>query len=120
VSATDFDAWNWRADSGMPAQQDIIGYHVEAIDGKIGKVTELHTGHEAGFLIVDTGAWIFGRSAMLPAGVVTYVDHDDRTVYVVCTKQEIKDSPEVDSSQYTDEGRRAQVAAHYGGATING
>jgi hypothetical protein len=120
VSTSDFDAWNWRDDSGMPAQQDIIGYHVEAIDGKIGKVTELHTGPGAGFLIVDTGAWIFGRSAMLPAGVVTYVDHEDRMVYVVCSKQEIKDSPEVDPAHYTDEGQRAQVANHYAGATING
>jgi hypothetical protein len=118
VNTSDFDAWNWRDDSGMPSAQDVVGYAVEAIDGKIGKVSELHTGHDGGYLIVDTGAWIFGRSAMVPAAVVTYVDHEDHKVYLVSSKQDIKDSPEIDPDHYTDEGQRAQVADHYASASI--
>jgi len=31
---------------------------------------------------VDTGPWIFGKKVMLPAGVISRVDHDDEQVFV--------------------------------------
>ena len=44
----------------------------------------------AGHIVVDTGPWIFGRKVMLPAGVMTSVDTDNRTVTVNRTKDQIK------------------------------
>jgi hypothetical protein len=108
-----FDPWNFRADSGLPSAQDIIGYHVEATDGRCGKVEEVHGAANSSFLVVDTGPWIFGHKAMLPAGVVTHVDHVDRNVYVDRTKDEIKNSPEVEAGMYTDATHREKVESYY-------
>ncbi len=108
-----FDPWNFRPDSGLPSAQDIIGYHVEATDGRCGKVEEVHGAANGSFLVVDTGPWIFGHKAMLPAGVVTNVDHVDRNVYVDRTKDEIKNSPEVDAGMYTDATHREKVESYY-------
>jgi hypothetical protein len=108
-----FDPWNFRADSGLPSAQDIIGYHVEATDGRCGKVEEVHGAANGSFLVVDTGPWIFGHKAMLPAGVVTHVDHVDRNVYVDRTKDEIKNSPEVEPGMYTDATHREKVESYY-------
>jgi hypothetical protein len=110
-----FDPWNYRADSGLPAAQDILGYHVEATDGKIGKVDEVFSALDGSCLIVDTGPWIFGRRLMLPAGVVNHVDHVDRKIYVDRTKQEVKDSPEVEPDRYEDPTYREKVAGYYSG-----
>lgn len=109
-----FDPWNFRTDSGLPSAQDIIGYHVEATDGKIGKVDEVHGAANGSFLVVDTGPWIFGRKLMLPAGVVTHVDHVDRNVYVDRTKDEVKNSPEVDDDKFHDVAYLDKVEGYYG------
>ena len=108
-----FDPWNFRPDSGLPSAQDIIGYHVEATDGRCGKVEEVHGAANGSFLVVDTGPWIFGRKLMLPAGVVTHVDHVDRNVYVDRTKDEIKNSPEVEPGMYHDVAHREKVEGYY-------
>ena len=33
----DFNPWNYRADSGWNTEFDLVGYHVEATDGRIGR-----------------------------------------------------------------------------------
>ncbi|MDG4822706.1 PRC-barrel domain containing protein [Asanoa sp. WMMD1127] len=88
------------ADEGGPGFSiDLTGYAVAAVDGEIGKV-EKATDTD---LVVDTGPWIFGRSVLLPAGVVDRVDHQSRTVHVDRTKDQIKDAPEhADAPDYRD------------------
>ena len=54
----------YRADlrSGS-AQANLVGYDVEAIDGHIGKIDEATTETSRQYVVVDTGFWIFGKSA---------------------------------------------------------
>ena len=51
---------------------------------------------------------------MLPAGVVSSVDHDDEKVFVNRTKDQIKNAPEFDDSMITDEGYRGRLGSYYG------
>ncbi|WP_370468450.1 PRC-barrel domain containing protein [Streptacidiphilus sp. P02-A3a] len=62
-----------RAPATRPAT-DLTGYRVEASDGHIGKVDEHSQEAGAGYLIVDTGPWIFGKQVMLPVGTITRID----------------------------------------------
>ena len=80
MSVVDVTMWTYRADIMDPG--DISGYSIHAIDGDIGKVDK-HDG-EAGrsYLLVATGPWIFGKTVMLPAGVIDRIDHENKTVYV--------------------------------------
>ncbi|MEU1970965.1 PRC-barrel domain containing protein [Microbacterium sp. NPDC019599] len=114
---TAWDAWNYRESVGRgPGSRDLVGYHVHATDGDIGKVDE--ASNEAGNsrLVVDTGPWIFGRKVVLPAGTVQRVDDDDQKVYVDLTKDQIKDSPEWDqSSAGMDDADRGRLDTYYGG-----
>ena len=71
---------------------NLVGFEVEATDGKIGKVDE-HARHPvAGFIVVDTGPWIFGKKVMLRP-IVQSVELDEEKVYVNRTKDEIKSAP---------------------------
>jgi len=92
----------------------LIGFRVEAIDGSIGKVDEATTAAGVGYIIVDTGPWIFGKKVMLPAGVVREIDTADEKVYVNRTKDEIKNAPEFDDSLMHDESYHSQVGSYYG------
>jgi hypothetical protein len=67
----------------------------------------------AGRLVVDTGFWIFGKKRVIPAGMVTSVDPDERTVFVRCTRQEVRDAPDYDAALWDEEHRRT-VGQHFG------
>src|SRR3712207_4183475 len=105
-----FEPWTWRdpaalaggysgvpddtlgVDTARPAdgELDLVGYHVEAADGRIGTVDEASYEVGSACLVVDTGPWIFGRKVLLPAGTVDRVDHRERTVKVDRTRDEIR------------------------------
>ena len=106
------DLWSYREPTW--SQAALTGFKVEATDGSIGKIDEASNEVGAGYLVVDTGPWIFGKKVMLPAGVVHDVDLDTETVYVELTKDEIKDSPEFDEERYTSDAYRAQLGGYYG------
>ena len=92
---------------------DLAGYGVEAADGHIGKIDEATYAVGASYLVVDTGFWIFGKKRMIPAGVITRVDHDDRRVYVTLTKEQIKQAPDFEEARREQEAYRKELADHY-------
>jgi hypothetical protein len=108
------------------SSMNLAGFSVEAADGGIGKVDE--TTHEigSGYLIVDTGPWIFGRKVMLPAGVISRIDEQDHRIWVNLSKDEIQDAPEFDESRIRDLSYRDEIGTYYGdrvgqmGATSGG
>ncbi|MCM2416992.1 PRC-barrel domain containing protein [Streptomyces sp. RKAG293] len=107
--------WGYGATSGYQAEADVTGYKVEATDGHIGKVDKHSDEVGAAYLVVDTGVWIFGKSVLLPAGTVSRVDHENRTVFVARSKGEIKDAPEFDKDKHPgDAGYHQQVGGYYG------
>lgn len=108
-----WDAWAYREDAGVSGAA-LAGYKVEATDGHIGKVDSASTEVGAGYLVVDTGPWIFGKKVLLPAGIVNNVDHDDHKVYVDRTKEQIKSAPEYDEEHHGDPGYRDKVSGYYG------
>src|SRR5918993_2560558 len=102
--STSWDAWNYRQSAGRTAGSgSLVGYDVHATDGDIGKIDEASDAVGTSRIVVDTGPWIFGRKVVLPAGTVQRVDDDDRTVYVDLTKDQIKNSPELDESTMADD-----------------
>ena len=113
---TTFETWRYR-DSRLASslsKQEITGYDVEAIDGSIGKIDDTTLEADSGHLVVDTGPWIFGKKVMLPVGVVKSVDHDNESVFVNRTKDQIKNAPEFDDSMRNDENYRRDLLTYYG------
>ena len=110
-----WDAWNYRESVGRGAgSRNLVGYHVQATDGKIGSVDEATYEVGESYVIVDTGPWIFGKKVMLPAQVVTRIDPQERNVYVARTKAEIKDAPEFDEGRYKEPEYRTRLGDYYG------
>jgi hypothetical protein len=106
------DIWAYRDQTW--AAGDLSGCEVEAVDGGIGKIDEASNEVGAGYIVVDTGPWIFGKKVLLPAGVISRVDSDEEKVYVNRTKDQIKDSPEFDEDNYRDDSYRSGVGSYYG------
>ncbi len=95
--------WQFRDTSGHTAGTDLIGFHVEAVDGSVGKVDRLSEVVGSQYMVVDTGPWIFGRLVLLPAGTVIRIEIAEQKVYVDRTKDDIKNSPTLGASD-SDQG----------------
>jgi hypothetical protein len=77
---------------------DLSGYGITATDGEIGKVDEATYESGSGFLVIDIGPLVFGRKVMLPAAIVSGVDHENRRVVVDQTTDQIRQAPDYDPS----------------------
>ena len=121
MSAMETGLWDWRDREWTSASTPIKGYRVEATDGSIGKVDEATNDVGSSYIVVDTGPWIFGKRVMLPAGVISHVDHDEEQIHVNLTKDQIKDSPEFDDSTMVDDAQyRDRLGTYYGGTYDRG
>ncbi|MFD6892818.1 PRC-barrel domain-containing protein [Streptomyces sp. NPDC059957] len=110
------DIWGWGHEdtTGYSKGIDLVGYKVEATDGSIGKVDKHSEEVGASLIVVDTGVWIFGKHVLLPAGVITRIDTAARTVHVNRSKEQIKNAPEFEESQYnTGPSYLEQFARYY-------
>jgi hypothetical protein len=102
----------WRQPAWSTA--DLVGYEVEATDGKVGKVDEKTTDVQGrGFIVVDTGPWILGKKVMLPAGIIQSVDPDEERIYVDRPQQEIKSAPEFDEGTFRTEPYQTEIGTYY-------
>jgi hypothetical protein len=100
---------------------DITGFDVEASDGHIGKVDSASYDVRASRIVVDTGPWIFGKSVVLPVGVIDAIDQEAETVHVRCTKEQVRDAPEYDEANLDAEERhRKALSDHYGAPAPSG
>lgn len=113
------ETWTYREEAQLGTPDvgngtDVVGYGVEALDGSIGKVDEATYDAGASYIVVDTGPWIFGKKVLLPAGVVSNVDHESESIFVNRNKDEIKDSPPFEEASYRDDTYRDEVGTYYG------
>jgi hypothetical protein len=109
------DIWTFRTEPVLTGAE-LVGFSIEATDGGIGKIDEGTEEMGRTHLIVDTGPWIFGKKVMLPAGVVDRVDLDTETVFVRCSKDQIKNAPEFEpETSRDDEAYRDRLGGYYTG-----
>jgi hypothetical protein len=106
------NVWRYR-DAAWSEGDDVVGYAVEAADGSIGSIDEATAETDVAHIVVDTGPWIFGKKRLIPAGAVTSVDHDARTVSVSLSKDQIKAGPDYDDATWGDDDRE-QHSEYYG------
>jgi hypothetical protein len=112
------DLWTYRDES--IGDIDLTGFEVEATDGGIGKVEEATYELNGSYLVVDTGPWIFGKTVVIPAGIIDRIDVTNERVFVDLTKEQIKESPEYDAmTGFTDEHRTA-LGSYYGATPVAG
>ena len=85
-------------------------------DNKVGSVEDGLFDDTTGrfrYLIVDTGAWIFGKKVLLPIGKAEF-DTNDRRVYVRgLTKEQVENLPEYDRSKAVDYDQEERVRGVY-------
>ncbi|MGC5040519.1 MULTISPECIES: PRC-barrel domain containing protein [unclassified Streptomyces] len=105
--------WSYAPDSGHVEGQDLTGFAVAAADGTIGHVDREAAPHGLRHLVVDTGVWVFGRSVLVPAGVVTGIDTQARKVTLACTRADAKAAPRFQTDSETRDQQYLRTVGDY-------
>ncbi|ALC18803.1 hypothetical protein RKD30_006935 [Streptomyces pristinaespiralis] len=114
------DMWIYPPGIGHRPGRDLTGFTVETPDGILGHVDRQSDEPGRQHLVVDTGAWVFGRSVLVPAGFVRRINAEQRTVTVVPTKEQIKNAPPFSrDSETRDAGYLDGVGRYYAGLDLS-
>ena len=96
---------------------EIIGYSIGATDGQLGRVTDFLFDDDTWlvrWLVIDTGSWLSGRSVLLPPSVLGHFSAIGDQFSVRLTRQQVKDSPGVDTDLPVSRQTEANNYDYYG------
>ncbi|WP_338048156.1 PRC-barrel domain-containing protein [Paraburkholderia azotifigens] len=97
--------------------ESLNGCAVVASDGDIGNVEELYFDHEAWgicYLVVKTGNWIDGRHVLISPYSVIRAEPAALSVHVDLTRQQVSDSPPIDTHKPISRQYEAEYSRYYG------
>ncbi len=93
------------------------GFAIEASDGNIGVVTDIlfdDADWLVRWLVVETGTWLSGRKVLLPPSALGQLSAGDHVVAANLTRQQITDSPDIDTDLPVSRQMETRVYDHYG------
>ncbi|MET9559922.1 PRC-barrel domain-containing protein [Streptomyces tauricus] len=105
--------WSYAPTSGYAEGLLLTGFTVAAADGTIGHVDRQVDESGMRHLIVDTGGWVFGRSVLIPVGLVSSVDAEAQEITVACTEEEVKAAPRFTTDRETLDPEYLAGVGHY-------
>jgi uncharacterized protein YrrD len=94
----------------------LIGYAIAAIDGETGNVEDFYFDDETWtirYLVVKTGSWFFGRKVLISAAALTKLDIKAGLFAVNMTKEQICNSPDIDTDKPVSRQQEAMLNQHH-------
>lgn len=93
------------------------GYSIQATDGELGKVEELYFDDEqwgVRYLVVKPGSWFSRQRVLISAHAVTGIDDHAEAVKVNLTREQVENSPDIDTHQPVSRQMEHDYATYYG------
>jgi hypothetical protein len=94
-----------------------IGVSVLATDGEIGSVRNLlfdDVSWMVHYLVVEVGTWFKRKDVVLPIEVVVQPDRTRRAFSVRLTKEQVRDSPDIDSDKPVSRQQEIAMEEYFG------
>jgi hypothetical protein len=99
-------------DPHLRSADEVIGYHIDAVDEEFGHVEDLivDVDHwQITYLVIDTKNWLPGKKVLVSPGAASRFDWGARNVHVDLSRDEIEDCPEYDPTAPVNREWRALV-----------
>ena len=97
--------------------KDLEGFAVQATDGHIGHVKDFYFDDQAWvirYLIVEAGSWLASRKVLISPIAIGKPEWSERQLPVSITKDQVKDSPDIDTEKTVSRQHEIQYAGYYG------
>jgi len=95
----------------------IKGHAISARDGAVGTIVDFlfdDASWHVRWAVIETGNWLSGRKVLLPTSILGTPSHEGRLFSVELTKQQVKDSPNVDTERPVSRQLETHVYNYYG------
>lgn len=92
-------------------------FTVTASDGDVGTIDDVYFDDEKWairYLVVDTGDWLSKRDVLISPIAIQRGDWAVRTMYAQLTRQQVRDSPGIDTAGPVSRQQEAELHRHYG------
>ena len=96
---------------------DLMGYSAHATDGEIGSVRNFlfdDITWEIRYLVVDVGRWLEHRNVVLAISTVEKPNRENKTFNVHLTKEQVRDSPDVDTEKPVSRQQEIAMEEYFG------
>lgn len=96
---------------------DLIGYNIEGVDETIGSIDDFYFDDHSGtvrYVVVDTGSWLVGRRVLISTEAIQDIDTLPEAVRLNLTKEQIENSPSIDSDQPVSREHEVELHQYYG------
>jgi sporulation protein YlmC with PRC-barrel domain len=95
----------------------IRNYAIHASDGEIGSLHDLYFDDRSTavrYLVIDTGQWLPGRRVLVAPAAIGGLDPVRQEVITGLTRQQVQDSPGVETDQPVSRQQETALHTHYG------
>ena len=97
--------------------KDLENYSIKATDGEIGHVKDFFFDDDAWairYLVVDAGSWFSSRKVLISPISIDPSNRTDSTLLLSITKEQVKNSPNIDTEQPVSRQNEEQYLGYYG------
>jgi uncharacterized protein YrrD len=97
--------------------KELNGFTIAAEDGDLGSVKDVLFDDErwvVRYLVVDTGGWLDERRVLVSPRAVKGVDWGDQSIAVKLTRQQVRDSPDINTDQPVSRQYESDYSSYYG------
>jgi hypothetical protein len=97
--------------------KDLEGFVVRATDGNIGHVKDLYFDDKTWavrYLVVETGSWLSSRKVLISPMAIDHPDWAGRVMPVSITREQVKNSPDIDTDKPVSRQHEMQYLGYYG------
>ena len=97
--------------------KDLENYAISATDGPIGHVKDFYFDDDAWvirYFMVDAGSWLSSRKVLISPISVHRPDWLERTLPVSITKEQVRNSPDIDTDKPVSRQNEEQYMGYYG------
>jgi len=96
---------------------DLENYAIRATDGDIGHVEDFFFDDQAWvirYLVVETGSWLSSRKVLISPMAMGVPDWDQRQLPVAITREQVRNSPDIDTGQPVSRAHEMRYLGYYG------
>jgi hypothetical protein len=96
---------------------EVMGRSIRATDGDIGAVSTIlfdDEGWTVRYFVVDTGKWLPGRKVLISPLAIRHSSRTDWTLDVSLTRDQVKNSPDVDTDRPVSRQHEMEYYRYYG------
>lgn len=96
--------------------KSLEGYSLKETDGEIGEVDEFYfddVSWTIRYLVVKTGNWLSGRKVLISPKALLQPDWENQEFPVSLTKEQIKNSPDIDTDKPVSRQHEEELSSYY-------